>query len=81
MTDFAEEIKYWSDRINATDERLDALHLRLYAKPFVPLTLEESIDLRWLMEENRANSRFLAAAVASELKNSEPFWKKLFRKK
>jgi hypothetical protein len=81
MTDFAEEIKYWSDRLEETNEKLDALHLRLYAKPFVPLTIEESMDLRWLIEQNRANSRYLAVAVRIEQKNSEPFWKKLFRKK
>lgn len=78
--DFAEEIKYWTDRLNRTDAKLDELHVKLYRVPFVPLTIEETIELRYLIENHRADIRLLTLAVETELDVRTPFWKKLFRK-
>jgi len=81
MDDFADQIKYWSDQLNRYQEKLEPLHLKMYAIPFVPLTQAEAIDLRYILEQERSLISLLSADVKIEMDRREPFWKKLFRKK
>jgi len=81
MDEFADQVKYWSDHLNRNQEKLDPLHLKMYAVPFVPLTQAEAIDLRFILEQQRSYISLLSEDVKIEMDRREPFWKKLFRKK
>jgi hypothetical protein len=81
MDEFAEQIKYWSDHLNRDQEKIDALHLKMYAVPFVPLNLEETMELRFILEHQRSIISLLSEDVKIEMDRRIPFWKRLFRKK
>lgn len=80
MADKLWNAKYWSDRLKETDKDAAPFREKLWQIPAPDLTIEDSIKLRYILDEYASISRLLSEAMDEPDPEPVPFWKKLFRK-